>query len=221
MEIKFSKPDVGSLCYRYTIQSDGKLNESDFRTGDSCHGRPSCKEAQTTRLLFQYDKVVVTEDEFSQWIDFCNSIGFPCKYSIEDLNVDLKYDKIIGKFYCVDLVNDDYNSQLYLFAAVTIIRMISYRARDGRFVKESQSVITNLCNLIKNNPNEDKLKLLLLAHKDVEDYNHFLISKHYNISTFDVPTMIDTLKSNNYGSLNSVFAEVNPINPNSFNNIIW
>lgn len=223
MQIKFSKEATGSLCNWVYVSDDNSIRIKDsHRIDGNCHGIPSNRNK--VMLLFTYNNVVVTEDEFQQWIDFCNSCGFKSSYSIKEFEkTNLGYSNISGKYYTVILDSKDYVNDLHLFAAITVLRMISYRASDGRFWKDSQTVIKNICNLIEKNPEEkNPLKFLLLAHRDCLDNEHFLLSEHYDtISNITVEEMIKNFKSNTRSSLNSFFSKINPKSINSFKEIIW
>lgn len=219
MEIKFKNENKGSLCYYAAIDDDNKIKPyGDNRVKGNCHGSPA---HSSIKLLFEYDNTVVSEDEFNQWLDFCSSCGFKSRgYTIEKID-RIGYADLNKKFYTVTLHKDDYVNRTHLFAAITIIRMISYRANDGRFVVDSQTIINNVCNLISKNPNEDPLRLLLVAHRDCVDPSHFVINMHYNVSDITSSEVVKLFKNRNGSTLNRFFSTINPKSFKDFKEIIW
>lgn len=219
MEIKFRKEDVGSLCYYVAIDENNNiLPNGESRVQGNCHGMPN---HISIKLLFEYNKVMVSEDEFNQWLEFCSSCGFKSRGLTVEKVKSIGYATLNKKFYTLVLHKDDYVSRVHLFAAVTTIRMISYKAIDGRFVRDSQTVINNVCNLIQKNPNEDPLRLLLVAHRDCNDYAHFLINKNYNVSDIKSDEVAELFKIKGTISLNNFFSTINPKSFKDFKEIIW
>lgn len=218
MQIKFKEIHKGSACYYASIDNDNNIIASgSHRVKSNCHGRP---EHISIKLLFDYGNVMVSEDEFNQWLTFCSSCGFKNRgYAIEEVS-KLGYSTLNKPFYTVTLHKDDYVNRTHLFAAVTVIRMISYKSSDGRFVRDSQTIINNICNLISKNPNEDPLKLLLVAHRYCVDYDHFLINESLSVSDITSSELIELIKNHN-GSLNSFFSTIKPKQFKDFKEIIW
>ncbi len=216
MEIKFRKADIGSWCFYAAIDENNNiLPNGESRVNGPCHGRPN---HISIKLLFQYKNVMVSEDEFNQWLEFCSSCGFKSRgLAIEHIK-RIGYADLNEKFYTVILHKDDYVTRVHLFAAVTAIRMISY---GGNFLKDSQKIINNVCSLIQKNPNEDPLKLLLLAHKECNDNDHFLINKNYNVSNITSDKLAKLFKSKATVSLNNFFSTINPKSFKDFKEIIW
>jgi hypothetical protein len=219
MEIKFRKTNIGSLCYYVAIDENNNiLPDGVSRVAGDCHGMPPHIKI---KLLFEYNNVMVSEDEFNQWLEFCSSCVFKSRgLAIEEIS-RIGYRELDKKFYSVILHNDDYVTRVHLFAAVTVIRMISYRAHNGRFVADCQKIINNVCNLIEKNPNEDPLKLLLIAHRDCLDYNHFLIHKNLDVSDITSDSLAELFKSKGTVGLNNFFSTINPQSFKSFKEIIW
>lgn len=220
MEIIF-KGAKGSRCYRIELDKDNNfLDNGTNRAGDACHGKP---HLQTLKLLFEYNNVMVSEDEFNQWLEFCASCGFKNRgYSIEEIDAKIGYKDVKGKFYSVILHKDDYVNDTHLFAAITVIRMISYCISGSAYLRDSQGVVTNVCNLIAKNPNEDPLRLLLLAHKECADCGHFLLDYTMTLSDIKSTELESLMKSRgDSSSLNDFFSRINPKSRKDFKEIIW
>ena len=211
MNITFEAPDKGSMCFKMHTDSTGKLMTKSYAP---CHGRLySFSNKDSYCILFEKSETVVSKDDLERWIDFCTKCGFPSTLSEVTLE-GIGYPKIHGTFYKVDFPMEEYVSVLHVFAATTVIRMISYRGEGGYYVEESQRIVKEICKIIQSNPDTKPLDTLILAHRVAEDSGHFLLSPCYQktYSTFKSMTLIEAFKENETKTLNYIFSKIDPIN---------
>lgn len=205
------------------------------RVDGACHGNIGDGTFQNlthSSLLFKKYRVNVSEEDFAKWIEYCNLCGFPCSYSIETVDTAYDYYKIKGEYYIVHLLKKDYVTAIHLFAAITVIRMISYRGFNLLQVN-SRAIIQQICNISEARPDLEPLSVLILAHCVSDEEDHFLLacSKYIREPTYSKISKEEMLKLFlKETSLNRLFSSNNrrniiPIrellNKKQYKEIVW
>lgn len=229
MQIKFKENTKD--CRASVIYCNNEDTIIHFKLLGACHGMPLFDSQGVTKayLIFPIANVNVSEEDFIEWLKFCEKCGFKNTLSKDDEKLGNDYSKIEEPYYKVCLDYSNYPNKLMIFAAFTVIRMISYGLSGSGYQENGRKIIETICELLEAKPNLSPLDALIISHCVSKESGHFILSDMYNtFSKLNVDSMHDS--SSKYTSLNSLFSNECPVKiseikkqvlEKDYKNIVW
>jgi len=211
---------IGSGAYIEVYNKAGSIDHN--KINSACHGSVnyytdmSIKTFDYAILKFEVAKTPYSEADFIEWLQFCDMCHFPSIY--EGIKIETSGTKSIY-FYIVRLESKYYKKPLYLFAAITIIRLISYYFIANNPYANIKAIPYHTIKLYEYLKKEvSPIECLWMMHSIASDRDHMILSYDRYTKPITNEQFIKRLSNNAFKSLNldsfenSLFISETPIN---------